>query len=77
MNIYYLNGRNYTSFIHDYYANYVNADGCYPVTEELKAFLMDYATSQAIFNDGDGLAELAGYNSDEESQWLFACGYYA
>lgn len=77
MNIYYLNGRSYLSFIHDYYAKYVNNDGCYPVTEELKAFLMDYATSQAIFNDGDGLAEEKGYNSDEESQWMFACGYYA
>lgn len=77
MNIYYLNGRSYLSFINDYYALYVNDDGCYPVTEELKAFLMDYSTSQAIFNDGDGIAEEAGYNSDEESQWMFACGYYA
>lgn len=77
MNIYYLNGRSYLSFINDYYAHYVNRDGCYPVTEELRAFLMDYSTSQAIFNDGDGIAELAGYNSDEESQWMFACGYYA
>lgn len=83
MSIYYLNGKDYTSFLYgdddeyDNYAKYVNNDGCYPVTEELKQFLMDYATSQAIFNDGDGLAELAGYNSDEESQWMFACGYYA
>lgn len=94
MSIYYLNGKDYTSFLYgdddeyDNYAKYVNNDGCYPVTEELKQFLMDYATSQAIFNDGEGLAEIsreddkgnvvfAGYNSDEESQWMFACGYYA
>ena len=76
MSIYYLNAKDYTSFIASY-SQYVNRDGCYPVTEELKQFLMDYSTSQAIFNDGEGLAELAGYNSDEESQWMFACGYYA
>lgn len=76
MNIRYLNGKNYFNFIHQGYALHVNLDGCYPVTEELRQFLQDYATSQALFDDGNGLAELGGYNSDEDSMWMYACGFY-
>lgn len=75
-----LNGYNYTDFIRDEergYAAYVNGDGVYPVTEELKVFLQNYAVAQRLFNDGNGYAEGAGYNSSETDQWLFACGYYA
>ncbi|MCM1545469.1 MAG: hypothetical protein NC033_00375 [Clostridiales bacterium] len=52
--------------------------GYYPVTAELQQFLQDWAISQRYFNDGNGFAEGSGpldpgYNSDEDSQWLFAC----
>lgn len=50
--------------------------GTYPVTQELKDFLQAFAIQQAYFMDGLGYAEGAGYNSAEEDQWLFACGYY-
>ena len=60
------------------YAEYANADGVVPVTPEIKEFLQRYASSSGYyFADGDGWLE-SNYNihSDEESQWLFACGYY-
>ncbi len=68
----------------------VNADGAYPVTDELKDFLQFYARTQSLFKDGKGFAEQQGfyedeygnllpapaYQSDEDSQWMYACGYY-
>ncbi len=65
-------------------ANFIdNADGVYPVTEEVKIFLQKFAISQRYFNDGTGWAETTaedelGYRiyASEESQWLFACCYY-
>ncbi|MDE7087718.1 MAG: hypothetical protein K2O67_05965, partial [Clostridia bacterium] len=47
------------------YAENCNADGCYPVTEELKDFLFDFArhNRRELFNDGFGTAETDyGYN---------------
>lgn len=75
--------KNYYDFImgmngYAYYSQF-NPDGAYPVNAELKQFLQDFAVSQRYFNDGNGFAEDsagAGYNSDEDSQWLFACGLY-
>lgn len=60
------------------YASVVNSDGAVPVTEELKEFLQKYAINQAMFMDGDGWAEKVTnpYQSTENDQWLFACGYY-
>lgn len=61
------------------YADGANGDGCYPVTEELKIFLQMFAINRTLFVDGTGVAELDENNpmdSDEASQWLFACGYY-
>jgi len=60
------------------YASIVNSDGAVPVTEELRDFLQKYAINQAMFMDGDGWAERADnpYQSTENDQWLFACGYY-
>lgn len=60
------------------YADYVNADGVAPVTEELKIFLQRFVTgTYYYFADGEGVVE-GSYNIDayEDSQWLFACGYY-
>lgn len=79
--------KDYNDFIKNKYGSYCNADGVYPVTEELQIFLQEYATSQAIFDDGNGMAEKSGknddgtffpgYNSGEHDMWLFACGYYS
>ena len=50
-----------------------------PVTEELKDFLQKYSVSQKLFSDGNGWAEqhVPRYDAYEDSQWLFACGYYS
>lgn len=61
------------------YSYFCNADGAYPVTEEVKKFLQYYSISQALFMDGNGHVELSTSNpidALEEAQWLFACGYY-
>lgn len=73
--------KNYYEFIMGLngYASHCNSDGAYPVNAELKQFLQDYAISERYFNDGNGFAEDrngAAYDSDEDSQWLFACGIY-
>ena len=54
-------------------------DGKCPVTAELKDFLQKYCLKEQIFKDGSGLAEGQHdpvYHADQESMWLFACGYY-
>lgn len=69
--------KNYYYFVMAYLKN-LNADGCYPVDEGLRTFLEDFALAQRpdLFYDGRGAAERMGYQSDEDSMWLFACGYY-
>lgn len=68
---------NYVSFVKKY-AAHCNGDGAYPVNEELKTFLQRWSVAQRYFNDGyNGYAEYsAKYNSDEDSQWMYACGLY-
>ncbi|MBR2929735.1 MAG: hypothetical protein IKC32_00765 [Clostridia bacterium] len=58
------------------YAAWCNGDGVAPVTEELKIFLQKFSISKRYFADGDGIAEKTGVYAYEDSQWLFACGYY-
>ena len=58
------------------YNAWCNADGVAPVTEELITFLQGFSISQRYFADGDGWAERNGIYAYEDSQWLFACGYY-
>ena len=60
------------------YAN-IAVDGRCPVTEELKEFLQKYSVNQKLFSDGNGFAEqhTPRYDAFEDSQWLFACGYYS
>ncbi|MGN0804444.1 MAG: hypothetical protein ACI4MS_03575 [Candidatus Coproplasma sp.] len=70
-----LEGYSYTKFLAEY-QDHCNSDGCYAVNEEVMLFLQRYAVSQRLFNDGNGYAELLGFNSDEYSMWMFACGYY-
>ncbi len=50
--------------------------GRVPVTEEVKVFLQKLSESQRYFSDGNGWVESFGYTAFEDSQWLFACGYY-
>ncbi|MBO7196734.1 MAG: hypothetical protein J6V80_05360 [Clostridia bacterium] len=63
------------------YAELVNADGVVPVTEELKIFLQRYVVdARYYFADGEGSIEISAQNpidAYEDSQWLYACGYYA
>lgn len=61
------------------YADYVNKDGAYPVTEELRAFIQKYSVNQLLFMDGNGWAETQfdpPFYATEDDQWLFVCGYY-
>ncbi len=51
--------KDYNNFLNQY-SDYCNADGVYPVTEELQIFLQGYAIAQAIFDDGNGMAEIPG-----------------
>ena len=66
--------------ISGYVAN-CNSDGVAPVTEELALFLQRIARGQRYFADGRGTIDskkMDGKKFDayEDSQWLFACGYY-
>lgn len=51
-----------------YYAKYVNSDGMYPLTEELKTFLEKFYTANKP------LIDWATY--DAQGAWLFPCYYY-
>lgn len=67
---------NYTNFVSTYRSN-CNGDGVYPVNEEVALFFQLQAISQRFFNDGNGQAETgAGYTSDEDSMWMYVCGWY-
>ncbi len=59
------------------YAN-IAIEGRCAVTAELKDFLQKYSESQRLFSDGNGWCEQyePRYDAYEDSQWLFACGYY-
>ena len=84
-----IDGFNYSYMINQGYAKYCDSNGAHPVTEELKIFLQGYASRENYFKDGEGWAEDPEQNvndftntsglrlqSDENSMWLFACGYY-
>ncbi len=61
------------------YVGVANSEGRCAVTQELKEFLLKYSQNQELFKDGNGWAETnvtPRHDSDEASQWLFACGYY-
>lgn len=64
---------------HPGYAGYVNYQGMYGVTEELKIFLQSYSIAQLLFFDGNGFVETnedRNVYAEEDDQWLFACAYY-
>ncbi len=61
------------------YADFANRDGRVPVTQELKDFLQGFSISQRYFADGNGWVEthdVYAVDAPEDSQWLWACGYY-
>ena len=58
------------------YVDYVNTDGLYAVTPEMKNFLYLYSESGGFFGDGIGWGDSNGISSSGKDQWLFACGYY-
>ncbi len=58
------------------YADWCNDDGVVPVTPELKEFLQKFSISGGYFADGEGHVDRNGVYAYEDSQWLFACGYY-
>ncbi len=52
----------------EYYIKYVNADGVYPLNDELKEFLQLYANANVGY--------LSSMNSTLDSLWLFSAFYY-
>lgn len=54
-----------------------NRGGAVPVNAELQFFLQAYAAVNSLFDDGYGLAEDIGLNSNEDNMWLVFCGYYS
>lgn len=72
----------YTDFIRSAdtgYARYCNDAGYCYVTQELMEFLHLYADNHSLYNDGivmNGSPEDNGYYAEEDSLWLFACGFY-
>ena len=83
-----VDGLNYSYMINKGYASYCDSNGAHPVNKQIKTFLQGYASREGYFRDGEGWAEEASQNanefnnsglnlqSDEDSMWLFACGYY-
>jgi len=58
------------------YYDCCNKDGAYPVNDQLKDFLKAYSVNGRFFFDGWGWAENMGYDSNDDDQWLYGCGYY-
>jgi hypothetical protein len=58
---------------------FANSDGLVGVTQEIKDFLYNFSINQRYFADGEGWCETnenVQVDSDDASQWLFACAYY-
>ena len=73
-NIILANGtKDYSKFIMEY-EKYCNSDGVYGVTEELKVFLEDYFYANKAWIES---CLSSTQVLDDESGWMFACGYYA
>jgi len=70
----------YTNFIRIDYYRICNSDGVCYVTDELIAFLQIFAENHTLYTDGvgpgAGTPEAMGYTANQDSLWLFACGFY-
>ena len=53
-----------------------NSNGYVCVTDEIKNILSLISNNNQYFFDGNGWCEQDGTYADEDSQWLFACGFY-
>ncbi len=53
-----------------------NSGGRVCVTDEIKNVLNIISNNNQYFFDGKGWCEQDGTYADEDSQWLFACGFY-
>ena len=81
-------GYNYSQMINNGYAKYCDSTGSHPVNKQIRDFLWAFASNKGYFRDGEGIAEDPELNqndynnpgmniqSDENSMWMFACGYY-
>ncbi len=65
------------------YQSIVNSDGAVAVTEEIKEFLYNFATSPKTLYFRDGIGYIDGsewngkwYQAPTGSEWLFTCFYY-
>lgn len=67
---------NYKYFLDAQYAPICNSSGLCYVNKELKEFLQKVSNAGNFFFDGNGWCEDTGVYATEESQWLFACGFY-
>ena len=68
---------NYKRMIEAELTDLENGDGYCYVTNEIKEVLAIISNNNQYFFDGQGWCEQDGTYADEDSQWLFACGYYA
>lgn len=70
----------YTNFIRNDYYGICNSDGVCYVTDELIVFLQKFAVNHSLYTDGvgagEGTPEFKGYTANQDSLWLFACGFY-
>ena len=58
------------------YAEVCNEDGVYPVTKELRTFLILLAHREAYFQEGGYIDEKLDFIVQQSNYWLFACYYY-
>lgn len=58
-----------------YYAKFVNEDGAYPLTEELKIFLEKFCAANSDATKS-GLVDWNVTSAAEGCEWLFPCYYY-
>lgn len=73
----------YQEFIRTDYGNRCNSKGYCYVTPELKDYLQLFAEENGLWTDGVNqdkgnsiTPELKGYHANQDSLWLFACGFY-
>ena len=71
----------YQEFIRTDYGNRCNSKGYCYVTPELKNYLQLFAEENGLWTDGvddfnKETPERKGYHANQDSLWLFACGFY-
>lgn len=67
---------NYKRFVEAELTDCENSQGYVCVTDEIKTVLNIISNNNQYFFDGNGWCEDDGTYADEDSQWLFACGFY-